>query len=139
MIEGTKGRYHADPAFSRLGILKIDDIYRQQLRIHAWQFANGILPASQSTMLCKVRDAHNYGTRASRRGLLLYSAQDQRSIGYRLPKEWELTPQVTREARSLQKLKNNSKKSFFSKYEAFSCEVKDCYVCGRNVENAPGW
>ena len=139
MIEGTKGRYHADPVFNRLGILKIDDIYKQQLRIHAWQFTKGLLPMSQASMLCKVRDAHKYGTRASERGLLLYSAQDQRAIGYRLPKEWEFTPHEVREARSLQGMKSKSKKSFLCQYEKFKCETKDCYVCCRNVGNAPGW
>ena len=138
MIEGTKGRYHADPVFNRLGTLKIDDLYKQQLRIHAWQFANAILPRSQATMLCKVKDAHKYGTRASERGLFLYSTQDQRSIGYRLPKEWELTPQEVRDARSLQGMKSRSKKSFFAHYEEFRCGVLDCYVCCCNVGNAPG-
>ena len=38
MINGQKGTFHSDPAFFNSGILKIDDLYKQQLRAHAWQF-----------------------------------------------------------------------------------------------------
>ena len=134
MIEGTRGRYHADPVFYKLGILKIEDIYKQQLRVHAWQFANEKLPANQANMLCKVRDSHKYRTRASERGLILCSTQDQRSIKYRLPKVWQSTPLETREAGTLQGLKRKSKLAFLSQYGSFSCTTRDCYVCRRNVE-----
>ena len=50
MIAGQEGRSHADPAFASLGILKVKDLYRQQLRTHAWQFWNNCLPESQSAM-----------------------------------------------------------------------------------------
>ena len=87
MIEGHTGRFHADKVFCKLGILKVDDIYRHQLRIHAWKFSKDKLPESQTSMFSLVRNTHSYGTRASGRGLISYSAQDQRSIGYRIPKE----------------------------------------------------
>jgi hypothetical protein len=33
IIAGKGGRYHADPLFAKYGILKVGDLYRQQLRI----------------------------------------------------------------------------------------------------------
>ena len=51
MIEGAQGRYHADPGFCKHGILKIDDLYKQQLRVHAWQFSRNLLPKNQAAML----------------------------------------------------------------------------------------
>ena len=36
MIAEAKGKYHSDPLFEKHGILKIDDLYRQQLRMFAW-------------------------------------------------------------------------------------------------------
>ena len=54
LIAGRSGRYHADPLFAQLGILKIQDLYRQQVRIHAWKYWHGRLPASQACMLGKV-------------------------------------------------------------------------------------
>ena len=39
LIAGKRGRYHADPLFAEHGMLKIGDLYRQQLWVHAWQLA----------------------------------------------------------------------------------------------------
>ena len=139
MIEGRKGRYHADPGFHRLGILKIEDLYRQQLRVYAWQFSKNLLPESQAAMLHKVKDSHKYSTRASEKGLLRYTTEDQRSIGYRVPREWQSTPSEVRQAKTLQGTKNRSKKGFLSEYGSFICEESDCYVCGCDAEGASGW
>ena len=38
MIAQAKGRYHSDPLFAKYGMLKVDDLYRQQLRMYAWKF-----------------------------------------------------------------------------------------------------
>ena len=138
MIKGTRGRYHADPGFFSLGILKIEDLYKQQLRIHGWQFSKNRLPENQAAMLQRTKDTHKYQTRASERGLLSYSAQDERSIGQRLPKEWQSTPQDIRETISYQGMKKKSKGTFLSRYGLFECHVRDCFVC-RNADYAPGW
>ena len=139
LIEGETGRYHADPGFSRLGILKIEDLYKQQLRTHAQQFLKNRLPENQAAMFCKASDSHRYRTRAAEGGLLMYSNLDPRSIGFRLPKEWQSTPQDIRETKSIQGMKTKSKRDFLTQYGLFKCDAKDCFVCGRNAENALGW
>ena len=129
MIEGAQGRFHADPGFSKLGILKIEDLYKQQLRVHAWQFFKDLLPKNQAAMLQKTGDAHKYQTRAAGQSLLSYSTLDERSLGYRLPKEWQSTPQEVRNSNSLTGMKNKSKLEFLSQYGSFICTTRDCYVC----------
>merc|ERR1711973_26127 len=47
LVAGVGGRYHADPLLARFGMLKISDLYRQQIRVHAWRFARGMLPENQ--------------------------------------------------------------------------------------------
>ena len=47
-------RYHADPILSEFGMLKVGDLYRQQLRVHAWHYWNGKLPENQAAMLGRV-------------------------------------------------------------------------------------
>ena len=47
LIAGLKGRYHSDPLLARYGLLKIEDLYKHQLRIHAWRFWHGHLPTAQ--------------------------------------------------------------------------------------------
>ena len=56
LVAGKRGRYHADPLFARYGMLKVGDLYRQQLRVHAWRFKNGLLPSGQAAMLTRTAD-----------------------------------------------------------------------------------
>ena len=58
------------------------DLYRQQVRVHAWKFWNGVLPENQAAMLQRVGDWHSHGTRAARSGMAMGSA-DHRMVGYR--------------------------------------------------------
>jgi hypothetical protein len=71
IIAGQGGRYHVDPLFAKNGILKVEDLYRQQLRMHAWKFHNNRLPDSQAAMLAKVGESHSDGTRAVHSGLVV--------------------------------------------------------------------
>ena len=42
-----RGVFHADPLFAAAGMLKVGDLYRQQLRVHAWRFWNDRLPPTR--------------------------------------------------------------------------------------------
>jgi hypothetical protein len=68
LIAGRRGHYHADPLFARYGVLKVGDLYRQQLRLHAWKFWNGTLPDGQVATLRRVDESHGYGTRSAGAG-----------------------------------------------------------------------
>jgi hypothetical protein len=76
--------YHADPLFAKYGILKVGDLYRQQLRLYAWIFSNDRLPISQGAIFRKVGELHSYGTRSARSGLVVGTG-DHRLVGYRVP------------------------------------------------------
>ena len=129
LAAGRRGRYHADPLLAEHGMLKLGDLYRQQLRVHAWRFWNGRLPANQAAMLSRVGDVHGYGTRSARGGLHL-AGRDHGSVGYRVPKEWASLTDAQRGVRSLAGFKRGSKAGFLSEYVAFVCAVRGCYVCG---------
>ena len=128
LIAGKRGMFHSDPIFSKFHVLKIGDLYRQQLRVHAWKFLRGKLPENQVSMLSKVSDTHRHNTRAAKTGLSL-SSQDHRSLGYRVPKEWLSLPEKLRETSSLGGLKRKSKEGFLGNYKSFKCSVSGCAVC----------
>ena len=128
LIAGIRGRYHADPILSGLGLLKVGDLYRQQLRVHAWRFVNRRLPENQAAMLQRVGEVHGYGTRSARGGLFL-ATRDHRSVGYRVPKEWGALTEEQRAVGSLAALKRGSKAGFLAEYGKFVCHVRGCYVC----------
>ena len=109
--------------------MKIDDLYRQQLRIHAWQYMRGILPTNQAAMLSRLSEVHQYNTRSAGMGLHI-STQDQKSIGYRIPKEWQSVPEDVKKM-SLGGFKKRSKRGFLSEYASFQCEIVGCYVCSQ--------
>ena len=129
LVAGQRGRYHADPLFARFSVLKIGDLYRQQLRVHAWRFWNGCLPVGQAAMLQRVGDVHGHATRAARGGIHL-GTRDHRSIGYRVPCEWASMAEGEREVGSLAAFKRRSRSGFLCDYGAFVCGVVRCVVCG---------
>ena len=126
LAAGMRGRYHADRLLARHGMLKLGDLYRQQLRVHAWRFWNGRLPVNQAAMLSRVSDVHRYGTRSARGGLHLAS-RDHGSVGYRVPGEWASLTDEQRGMGSLAGFKRESRDGFLRGYGAFECG--GCYVC----------
>ena len=128
LVAGRRGLYHSDPLFAQFGMLKIGDLYRQQLRVHAWRFWNGLLPAGQAAMMDRVGSVHQYRTRAARVGIALTS-RDHRMVGYRVPKEWASLTEGQRATGSLAAFKRGSRAGFLAEYGSFVCCVRDCGVC----------
>ena len=85
MISGRVGGCHSSPLFARHGMLRVGDLYRQQLRVHGWRFWNRQLPENQAAMLSRTGDVHGHATRFAGSGLYL-STRDHQSVGYRVPR-----------------------------------------------------
>jgi hypothetical protein len=115
--------------FSRYGVLKVGDLYRQQLRLHAWKFFNDRLPDSQMATLRRVDELHAYGTRSTRSGLAVGSG-DHRLVAYWVPAEWLTLTEEKREMRSVGGFKWSSKGDFLVQYGLFQCRVAGCWVYG---------
>ena len=128
MIAEKRGSFHSDPIFSKLNVLKIDDLYKQQLRVYAWKFSKNRLPRNQTAMLSRVSQVHKHNTRSAGSGLFV-STQDHRAVGYRIPKEWQSLPDRLRGMNSLTGFRNKSKDSFISNYKSFKCQKINCFVC----------
>jgi hypothetical protein len=120
----------ADPLFAKYGILKVGNLYRQQLRMHAWKFQNGRLPDSQVAMLARVGESYSHGTREGRSGLVV-STGDHRLVGYRIPMEWGTLTEEQRAIVLVARFKWSSKGDSLVQYGAFKCGVVGCWVCGR--------
>jgi hypothetical protein len=130
IIAGQGDRYHADPLFAKYGILKVGDLYRQQLRMHAWKFHNDRLPDSQAAMLARVGEPHSYGTRVAHNGLVV-SMGDHRMVEYRIPMEWGTLTEEQKGIMSVAGFKRSSRGDFLVQYEVFQCGMAGCWVCGR--------
>ena len=128
LISGRRGRYHSDPLFAQHGMLKVGDLYRQQLRVHAWSFWNGRLPEGQAAMLGRASGVHGHATRSARSGLYL-SSRDHAAVGYRVPKEWAALTEAQRGVGSLAAFKRGSRVGFLAGYGASGCREVGCVVC----------
>ena len=129
MISQIKGRYHSDPLFAKFGMLKIDDLYRQQLRMYAWKYWNGGLPKAPASMFQRTTERHGHATRSAGSGIAI-GTRDQGSIKYRLPKEWAVIPEDLRKCGSVTAFKNGSKRQLVEQYSMFECIEVGCIVCG---------
>ena len=128
LMAGRRGVYHADPLFARFGVLKVGDLYRQQVRVHAWKFWNGKLPENQAAMLQRVDERHSHGTRAAEGGLAVGS-RDHRSVGYRVPVEWGSLSGELRGMGWISGFKRSSRAVFLAGYRGFVCGVVGCRAC----------
>ena len=63
IITGSKSTSHADPLFSKIGALKIDDLFKQSVRIFSFKAQRGLLPPGMSSLFDRVNEGHNYNTR----------------------------------------------------------------------------
>ena len=129
LMAGKRGRYHADPLFARFGVLKVGDLYRQQVRVHAWRFWNGRLPENQAAMLDRVGSLHGHATRSARSGLVV-ATRDHGSVGYRVPVEWRSLTEEQRGLGSVAGFKRSSRAGFLGQYGGFVCRAVGCGVCG---------
>ena len=129
LVAGRRGQYHADPLLAQYSMLKVGDLYRQQLRVHAWRFWHGLLPENQAAMLRRVGDVHGHATRSARAGLHV-STRDHASVGYRVPKEWAGLSGELRGTGSLAAFKRRSRAGFLWEYGVFVCGDGGCGVCG---------
>ena len=109
-------------------MLKVGDLYRQQLRVHAWRFWNGLLPAGQAAMMHRTDSVHGDATWTARAGIAL-TTRDHWMVGYRVPREWSTLSEGERKAGSLGAFKRGSRAGFLAGYGAFVCGVRDCRVC----------
>ena len=110
-------------------MLKVGDLYRQQLRVHAWRFWHGQLPENQARMLRRVGDVHGHATRSARVGLHV-STRDHALVGYRVLGEWGRLSAELRGVGTLAAFKRRSRDGFLWEYGVFVCGETGCRVCG---------
>jgi hypothetical protein len=137
LIAGKRGLYHADPLFAENGVLKVGDLYRQRLRLHAWKFLNGRLLNGQMATLRRVDESHGYGTRSARSGLVV-GFGDHRLVAYRVPAKWRTLTEEQRGMGSVGGFKRSSKGDFLVGYGLFQCGVVYCWVCGDRGDRGAG-
>ena len=94
---------HSDPIFSRLGLLKVGDIFQLQLLSFMYDCYHGLAPSYFSSYFAPVASMHHYDTRAASRGDLFLQRKNTfiygiRSIQYSGARLWNTLPAPIRDS-----------------------------------------
>ena len=130
IISGADRISHADPLFSKLGTLKVDDLFTQSVRIFSYKLSKGLLPGGVADMV-QILD-HGHSTRGAKRNFFV-SRADGRSISSVAPKLWNSLSLEFKQSPSLAAFKNKSKQDLLAPYGAFVCPVRGCRSCARSL------
>ena len=117
---------HTDPLFSKLAILKIDDLYTQQLRMFSFKLSRGLLPSGVSSLFDKV--SHSHRTRGASSNLYV-GRYDSRSIKTIATRCWNTLPNCLKGSPSLASFKEMSKRGLLAPYASFVCRMGGCASC----------
>ena len=126
IISGSHRISHADPLFAELGVLKVDDLYAQSVRLFAFKAARRMLPGGMVGMIDKV--SHGYNTRGARSNFFM-NRSDARSLKSIAPKVWNSLPLPMKELPSIASFKEGSKRGLLAPYSSFVCHVPGCASC----------
>ena len=74
---------HSDPIFSRLGLLKVGDIFQLQLLSFMYDCYHGLAPSYFCSYFTLVASMHHYDTRAASRGDLFLQRKNTFIYGIR--------------------------------------------------------
>ena len=117
---------HADPLFSKLATLKVDDLFAQSIRIFSYRMSRGMLPVELASFL--KRPEHGYATRGAKCNFLV-SHVDPRSIKNIAPQYWNPLPLKLKQCPSISSFKETSKRDLLAPYGSFVCSVRGCRSC----------
>ena len=116
----TQSHYlaHTNPLFSKLKLLKLDDLYKHQLGIYMYKSTKGLLPDSISSMLIRIHNVHDHNFRNQNGYYIQHVRTNCRkfTIHYTGPIFWNTLPQQLREAVSENQFKRKLKEFLLSRY-----------------------
>ena len=126
IICGTGRISHADPLFTHLSTLKVDDLFTQSVRVHAFKMFRGMLPGGMAAFMDRM--GHGYSTRGASSNLFV-SRSDCRSIKSIAPRVWNPLPLRIKQSPSIASFKEASKLDLLAPYGSFVCSVPGCRSC----------
>ena len=109
---------HTDPLFSKLKLLKLDDLYKHQLGIYMYKSTKGLLPDSMSSMVIPIHNVHDHNLRNQNGYYIQHVRTNCRkfTIHYTGPVFWNTLPEQLREAVSENQFKRKLKDFLLSRY-----------------------
>ena len=128
MIENANYNSHTDPLFSKLGILKFEDILTTNVCEFVAKFFKKELPKSFDNIFKSLR--------TNRAANLLINIPKTKQLenfpAVAFPKIWNSQKKDVRLPQSLKTMKKKLKNLAPSRYKTFKCEKSKCYSCKKH-------
>ena len=128
MIENANYNSHTDPLFSKLGILKFEDILTTNVCEFVAKFFKKELPKSFDNIFKSLR--------TNRAANLLINIPKTKQLenfpAVAFPKIWNSQKKDVRLPQSLKTMKKKLKNLALSRYKTFKCEKSKCYSCKKH-------
>ena len=120
--------FWSDPLFSKLGLLKFNDILTTNVCEFVAKFFKDELPKSFDNILKSLR--------SNRAAKLLVNIPKFKQLenfpSIAFPKIWNSQKDDIRLPQSLKSMKNKLKNQALAQYKTFKCQKSTCYSCKRN-------
>ena len=124
----TQSHYlaHTDPLFSKLKLLKLDDLYKHQLGIYMYKSTKGLLPDSMSSMVIPIHNVHDHHLRNQNGCYIQHVRTNCRkfTIHYTGPVFWNTLPEQLRQAVSENQFKRKLKIFYSRDINSTICILK---------------
>ena len=128
---------HTDPLFSKLKLLKLDDLYKHQLGIFMYKAANNKLPDSMSSKLTRIQNIHKHNLRNQNSYYIQNIRTNSRkcTINYSGPVFWNALPSKLKQLVSINQFKNKLKELYSLNINDFTVNTakKNNFVFVQNV------
>ena len=124
------GKYHTDPIRKRHKILKLKDLYNQEMTIQAWKYYNKQLPSAIDNNLERRNIAHELRHDSLIKLPRITSSSDKNQFDYNLCNAINKLDLLIKNVRNLKSLKLFSKTRLVAKYKNIvTCNLPTCYEC----------
>ena len=122
----VRARASVVPLFHTRGILKIEHLYEQSLRIFSYKLFKNKLPREVSSLFRKIEHSHN--TRCAKNNLPVTRA-NKHSIQSIAPTCWNSLSLDIKQSPSIASFKVKSKNDLLATYATFTCKKRNCPSC----------
>ena len=126
IVCGVGRSSHTDPIFADLCTLRVDDLFTQSVRVHAYKIHRGMAPGGMAALFKKID--HGHQTRGARSNLFV-SHSDPGSIKSIAPRYWNSLPLKLKQSPSIASFKEWSKLDLLAPYGSCVCSVGGCWSC----------
>ena len=129
VICGARPWQHADPLFAKTGILKYEDIYKQNVLKFGWNIVNNKALDVNKNLFQLLNAVRRSGPKVHFYEPFSRNNSLQNLPSASIPRIWNQAMSFVTERKSEKSMSKTFKIVTRYEYSTFNCSVSDCYAC----------